>query len=121
PNTVMEEPVDGWTGARDVRSKGAEPAEPLGERRVCEVVRRQGREVARAAHLGEARTQLGAPGFPHLGAVTFVEALVHRGRRGLARSAREDDYDPVVLRQVERREGRAVSFTELRPAREEER
>src|SRR5207248_9086458 len=65
--------------------------------------------------------QLVAPRLPAGGAVARVEPLVDGRRRFLRRAARDEDDDPVVLRQVERAQGRAVALAELWAALEEER
>ena len=112
----MEEPVDGRAGAADVGAEGSEAAQLGGERRRGEVVRRQRREVARAAHGRERRLERGAPAPPSPPRRPLVEAPVDGRRRVLAGAVREREDDPVVLRQVERRELGAVAAPSCGPA-----
>ena len=78
-------------------------------------------EVARALDAVERVEERVAAVVPAVGAVALVECRVDgRGRR-LSRAVREDEHDPEVLRQVDRREHRAVAGAEPRPVDEEER
>ena len=118
---VEKEAVDRGTCSRDVRAERAELAELVGERRRSQIVRWQSREVTRSSHLLEHTEQCGAP-FGEAGlSAPVVEARVDVGGRRLARFARDDEDDPVVLRQVERFELGAGARRELGAVREEER
>ena len=117
---VHEQSVDGRTGAAHVCAERPFGEQLFGERRRREVVRRQRGEVGRAADRVERREQA-QRGAPRIRA-GVVEA---RRRRALstasARRRRQDEHDPVVLRQVERLEVDAPPRRELRPVGEEER
>src|SRR4051794_16187293 len=117
---VMEEPVDGRTGAADVCAERTERLQLVDERRAREVVQRQGREVARPPDVVEHREQLCAPLLEALGAVAAVEAGVDARRRLLHGAVCEHEEHPEVLRDVHRCERRSVSRSELHALVEEE-
>src|SRR5215218_4258599 len=100
-----EEPVDRGAGARHVRAEGPSRAELWGERQRGEVAERQAAEKV-GTPLGEA--------------LCAAEAFVDGSRRRFLFSVREQQHDPVVLRQVEGPQLRSVSLAELRPNRQEE-
>src|SRR5215211_6233890 len=108
-----EEPVDRGAGARHVRAEGPSRAELWGERRGGEVVRRQQGELAERQAAEKVGTPLGE-------ALCAAEAFVDGSRRRFLFSVREQQHDPVVLRQVEGPQLRSVSLAELRPNRQEE-
>src|SRR5215475_11049289 len=118
---VLEEPVDGRPGPAHVGPEGPELKQSSRVRRAFEVIRRKGRELARAVRLGQRVGEAGAPVVVAFGAAALVEPRVDVGGRGLRLAVREEEHDPVVLREVERLELRAGPGSELRPAREEER
>src|SRR5439155_123631 len=118
---VEEESVERGAGTADVGAEGAEPAKLLGERRRREVVRRQRGEVARAADGGQRVEQPPTPLLVAERPLALVERAVDVGGRLLRSVAREQQDDPVVLRQIERLELGAVAGSELRSVAEEER
>ena len=114
-----EEPVDGRAGAADVGAEGAELAQLVGERRRREVVRRQRGEIARRASAASS----GRAGAPRSRPRRPARRTPRRRRRSTpsrAPSGRTQEHG-VVLRQVERRQSRAVALAELRALGEEER
>src|SRR3954453_19082322 len=118
---VMEEAVHDGPGSADVGPEGAEAGELLGVRRRREVVRREGGQVARAADLLERVLERGAAVFVALLCSARIESGVDRRGRVLARPLRQQQDDPVVLRQVELLELRARAAGKLGACRQEER
>src|SRR5579884_3708080 len=116
---VMEEAVDRRTGTAHVGAECAELAEPLAERRACEIVRRQCCEIAGAADPVERVEQPRAALVPPRCAVALVErAIDGRGRR-LRHPGRQDEQHEEILRQVQWLERRSVAGRELRPVVQE--
>src|SRR4051812_33305955 len=118
---VMEEAVDGRTGAADVCAEGTERPELVDDRRAREVVLRERREVTRPPHPVDDIEELRAPLVEPSGAVTRVEGAVDRRRRLLRRAVREHEKDPEILRHVDGYERRAVAGAELDALVQEER
>ena len=120
---VEEEAVDDRAGAADVgpeRASLLELARRAARRRGRSREARRGR--AGASRRGERREQCGAALGEALRAVARVEGVVDGAGRRLLGAVREDEDDPVVLRQVERRRASLPSpRAELRALREEER
>src|SRR5262249_57724529 len=105
------------SGTADVRPKGAERAELLGQQRRGEVVRRQRREIAGGERLEQHCPSFVVPGL----ATTRIEFDVDgRGRR-LFLAVRKEQEHREGLRDADSGERAAVTFSELRPLREEER
>ena len=109
-----EETVDGRTRARHVGPQRSELAELAGKRRRGEVVRWEGREVTEGDSPKERRSTLGESLFAG-------ERRVDGRGRALAVAVREEDDNPVVLREVKRLQQRSVAFSQLGPVAEEER
>src|SRR5919204_6894614 len=118
---VQEEAVHGGAGAADVGAESAEPEQLVGERRGGKVVRRQRSEVARASGARNGLRERGSAVGKAVARVAQVERGVDRGRRLLPPSVREQEDDPVVLRELERLQLGSGSGAELRAGREEER
>src|SRR5205823_12008060 len=85
-----------------------------------EVVRRQAGEVARPSQRVHQVYQGLTSLLETAPTVARFEGVIHVLRRALARVAREDQQDPIVLRQLDGRQDAAVAGAELRPVREEE-
>ena len=117
----VKEAVDGRAGAADVGAKGALREQLAGERRRCQIVRRQGGEVARAPHPRERCAQGLEAVFVAALAPTLVERRIDLRRRPLRRAFGSEEQDDEVLRQIERLEHGAVAGPELRPVAQEER
>src|SRR4051794_8669755 len=95
---VMEEAVDGRTGAADVCAEGTECPELVDDRRPREVVLRERREVTRPPHPVDDTEELRAPLVEPCRAVARVEGAVDVRRRLLRRPVREYEKDPEILR-----------------------
>src|SRR5206468_11314091 len=87
--TMVEEPVDGWTGSADVCAESAERPQLFCERRRHEVVRRQCAQVTGPADVLERVEEGVAPPVPSVGSTAFVERRVAPCRPPLARVRRE--------------------------------
>src|SRR5579871_134383 len=118
---IEVEAVERGTRSRDVGAEGSRGADLGGERRAREVVRREGGEISRGLDPWQRVEERLAAVLPAAVAVARVEGGVDVRRRALHCVAWEEDNDPEVLRQVERRELAAVAGAELRAVREEER
>src|SRR5919197_222492 len=121
---VVEEPIDGGSGAADVGAKGPACEKLVDERRPSgrgrEVARRKRGKIPRTAH-GIERLEEGRPLLLEiLPAPRLVEAAVDVARRAFARQPRNRDQRPVVLRQLERTEPLSCAFRELRARGEKE-
>src|SRR2546422_1474146 len=116
---VQKQAVDGGARTRDVRAECAERSELVGERRRGEVVHRERSEVARTPHRAERVEQRVAPLLVAALPVARVECVVDVFRRVLPLAVRDEQQDPVILRQLDRRQLGAVACAELWPVFEE--
>src|SRR5919204_6167001 len=118
---VQEEPVYRRARPGHVRAERSKLAQLVGERRRREVVRREVCKVPRTPDALERVEQHGRARLKIRLAAARIETRVHLGRRRLALLVRNDDQDPVILRQIELTQLRAVAGAELRARAQEER
>src|SRR5204862_2278356 len=118
---MLEEPVHDRPCAGHVGSECAEFEQLGGERRARQVVRGELGEIGGSTDLAYSAPERSAPVSKPRAAVALVEGCVDRPARELFGPAREQEHDPVVLRQVQRRQLRAVTEAELRALAKEER
>ena len=116
---VQEEAVNGRPRARNIRAERAQRTQLVGQWRRREIVRWQRHEVARPPDSTERVEQRGTPLLVAVAAAARVERGEHVARRRLDGAVRQHEQDPVVLRQVERRQLRTVRSAELRAVGEE--
>ena len=113
---VVEQAVHARAGAAHVGAERARIAQSLGQRRRREIVRRQPGEIVGVRNGAERRQQGIATLCEAVGAVPVVEGAVDVACRGLDRLRRNDEQHPVVGRQRDGAENRAVAAAELWPA-----
>ena len=116
-----EESVHARSGAADIGPESTRLEQPLGKRRRTEIVRREACDVTGLPDSSERVEKLRPPGLEPGGSVTRVEGAVHISGGCLHLVVGQNQHDPEVLREVDRREDGAVARAELGAAPEEER